>query len=414
MVHPHPQKKATPYVSKVVNTSGKSSKLIIPNKDKIIAKGESRLKRFELRNPNMHANDPVNPMIAERSATDKELRKFVASVLREVNSDIFPYVQTSLEKDPGPDNESRENAEENVPDHTGRERRRKIAAFEDSPSREEKRKVDGLKRTPSRSSTGKSPARPTRSWSKVVTPTRKRKDVSSSESEFDVAQDVQDITHIKRSANKKPHDARSNAPLENASLHYVKNEERWKYIIQRRVALERGLGKDALTCKEVMELIEDAGLMKTVTRFGPCYENLVKDFVVTIHDRCDDINSADYGKVYVRGNVVTFSPTVINNFLGRTNEPQAELEIFDDPVCKEITSKQAPGPATSKKSVIAQLKETYKELEDSIRSNTATNIKLETLMKVMMEEEKKIFCPLVCPLVRVLALYEYGFVSVSG
>lgn len=54
-----------------------------------------------------------------------------------------------------------------------------------------------------------------------------------------------------------------------------------------------------------------------------------------------------------------------------------------------MTSSQALGPATSNKSVIAQLKETCKELEESIRSNTATKIKLETLMKVVMEEEKK-------------------------
>lgn len=86
-----------------------------------------------------------------------------------------------------------------------------------------KRKADGLKGTPSRSSTGKYPVGPTRSWSKVVTPTRKRKDVSSSEPEFDVAQDVQDITPIKRPANNKPRDARSKSPLDNASLHYVKN-----------------------------------------------------------------------------------------------------------------------------------------------------------------------------------------------
>ncbi|KAI5400738.1 hypothetical protein KIW84_065558 [Lathyrus oleraceus] len=53
-----------------------------------------------------------------------------------------------------------------------------------------------------------------------------------------------------------------------------------------------------------------------------------------------------------------------------------------------MTSSQTPGPATSKKSVIAQLKETCKELEGSIRSSTATKIKLETLVKAMMEEEK--------------------------
>lgn len=46
---------------------------------------------------------------------------------------------------------------------------------------------------------------------------------------------------------------------------------------------------------------------------------------MTIPDGYDDVKSADYGKVYVRGNVVTFSPTVINKFLGRTEEPHDEL-----------------------------------------------------------------------------------------
>lgn len=37
---------------------------------------------------------------------------------------------------------------------------------------------------------------------------------------------------------------------------------------------------------------------------------------------------------------MTFSLVVINKFLGRTGEPQAELEVIDDQVCKEITAKQ--------------------------------------------------------------------------
>ncbi|XP_050877845.1 uncharacterized protein LOC127081650 [Lathyrus oleraceus] len=242
-----------------------------------------------------------------------------------------------------------------------------------------------------------------------------------------------------------------------------------------------------------MELIEAAGLMKTVRKFGPYYEGLVKEFVVTILDGCDDVKSEDYRKVYVRGHVVTFSPAVINMFLGRTEEPQAELEVTDYQVCKEITAKQVkhwpnrgklsagklsvkyaflhrieivnwvptnhistisiglgkfiyaigtkrtfdfgkyifeqvlkqtfltvivkkkeshlslhyklfagthvqdivmtssqvPGPATSKKSVIVQMKETCKELDDSIRSSTATKIKLEKLIKALMDEEEK-------------------------
>lgn len=54
-----------------------------------------------------------------------------------------------------------------------------------------------------------------------------------------------------------------------------------------------------------------------------------------------------------------------------------------------MTSSQVPDPVTSKKSVIAQLKETCKKLEDFIRSSTLTKIKLDSLIKAMMEEEKK-------------------------
>lgn len=219
-------------------------------------------------------------------------------------------------------------------------RKGKTMVFKDSPSREIKRKFVGLKGTHSRSSIGKSHVGPTRSWSKVGTPTRKRKLVSSSDSKFDVKKDVQDITPVKISANKKPHAALPKAPLDNVSLHYVKNAKRWKYVIHMRVALERELSKDALKCKEVIELIEAAGLMKTVTQFGPCYESLVKEFVVTILDGCDDVKNADYEKVYVRGNVVTFSLAVINKFLGRIGEPKDELEVTDDQMCKEITAKQ--------------------------------------------------------------------------
>ncbi|XP_050890037.1 uncharacterized protein LOC127095377 [Lathyrus oleraceus] len=370
IIHPSSQKKATPFVCKNVKTYGKSFEPIIPSKDKTVVEEESRSKGSEMRNPIMNVDGTENPTEAGRRAVDKELRKFITSVLKEVNSYILSDVQKSLAKETRPDNESSEKVEESVPEHDALERRSKkkedgivtpgitkrlqrrkgrVVLFEDSPSWEMKRKSVGLKGTPSRSSIGKS----------------------------HVEKDVQDITPVKRSAYKKPHVAMPEAPPNSVSLHYVKNVERWKYVIQRNVALERELGKDALKCKEVVKLIETIGLMKTVTQFGHCHESLIKEFMLTILGGCDDVKSVDYGKVYVRGNVVTFSPTVINKFLGRTEEPQAELEVINDQVCKEITAKQVPGPATSKKSVIAQLKKTYKELEDSIRYNTATKIKLD-------------------------------------
>ncbi|KAI5389839.1 hypothetical protein KIW84_075228 [Lathyrus oleraceus] len=241
IIHPPPQKKHTPSVSKSVKTSGKSSEPIIPSKDKTVVEEESRSKGSEMRKPTMHADDTKNPTEAERSSIDKELREFVTSVLKEVNSYVFPDIQTSLAKEFSLDNDSSEKAEESVPEHDALERRSKknedecvpehaaherrskkkvdhvvnvdeltsdeepltnfvtpsiakrlqrrkgkAVMFEYFLFREMKRKYGGLKDTPSRSSIRKSPIGPTRSWSKVVTPTRKRKVVSSSDSEFDV------------------------------------------------------------------------------------------------------------------------------------------------------------------------------------------------------------------------------------
>ena len=70
----------------------------------------------------------------------------------------------------------------------------------------------------------------------------------------------------------------SNVPINKVSFHYPKNAQRWKFIFQRRLALERELGKKALEMEAVMELIKEAGLLKIVCNLGDCYEKLVKEF----------------------------------------------------------------------------------------------------------------------------------------
>lgn len=127
-IHPPPQKKATPFMSENVKTSGKSSEPIILSKYKTAVEEGSRSKGSEMRNPTMHAGDTKNPVEAERSAIDKELRKFVTSILKEVNSYVFLDVQTSLAKETSPDNDSCEKAEESVPEHAAHERRSKKKA----------------------------------------------------------------------------------------------------------------------------------------------------------------------------------------------------------------------------------------------------------------------------------------------
>ncbi|XP_050890131.1 uncharacterized protein LOC127095494 [Lathyrus oleraceus] len=129
-------------------------------------------------------------------------------------------------------------------------------------------------------------------------------------------------------------------PIENISFHYVENVEKWKFVYQRRLAFERELGKDSLECKEVVSLIENAGLMKSVVGFGKCYKILIKESIVNISKDNDNKRSKEFKKVYVRGNCVEFSPEIINRFMGRSEKEQAEVEVSDNIVCKEITTKQ--------------------------------------------------------------------------
>jgi len=134
---------------------------------------------------------------------------------------------------------------------------------------------------------------PKKGWSKVKVTSRrskKRNGVSSSDSEFDVEEDVPNITPSasKKSTGKKiPHNV-ANVPIDKVSFHYPKNAQRWKYIFHRRLALERGLGKEALECEVVMKLIKEAELLKTVCNFGECYEQLVKEFLVNMPADCEN------------------------------------------------------------------------------------------------------------------------------
>ncbi|KAL5156381.1 hypothetical protein HKD37_U058824 [Glycine soja] len=184
------------------------------------------------------------------------------------------------------------------------------------------------------------PITPTTSrWSKVAIPSKKRKEISSSDSDDDVELDVLDIKRAKKSGKKVPGNV-PDAPLDNISFHSIGNVERWKFVYQRRLAVERELGRDALDCKEIMDLIKAAGLLKTVTKLGDCYESLVREFIVNIPSDITNRKSDDYQKVFVRGKCVRFSPAVINKYLGRPTEGVVDIAVSEHQIAKEITAKQ--------------------------------------------------------------------------
>lgn len=194
----------------------------------------------------------------------------------------------------------------------------------------------GRRSTPST----KTAAGPLKSWSKVEVKNKKRKNMSKSESDYDVEEDVQDITLGRKSAAKKRSTTATSASLEIVKFYPTDNAVKWEFVNQRRIRLERNINNDVSKFKEVVELIEKAGLIKTVTKICPCYEKLVKEFVVNIPTDLDNPHSKWFGKVFVRSHEVTFLPSVINEFLGRSLQPQAELEDTDNQICREITGGQ--------------------------------------------------------------------------
>jgi hypothetical protein len=206
---------------------------------------------------------------------------------------------------------------------------------------------------------------PKKSWSKGTVSSEKKKNLKrkappSSDSEYDVEQDVKDIldseddnrqnvghdvVSIGLSGRKKIHGKKipqnvPDAPMDNVSFHSLAFAHRWNFVFHRRLTLERELSKDAEKNADVMKLIEKAGLKKIVLGIGECYVKLVKEFLVNIPADCDNPISKDYLKVYVRGKCVNFSPVVINRFLGRSEDAQPEFEVTDNEVCKTITADQ--------------------------------------------------------------------------
>ncbi|KAK2449275.1 hypothetical protein QL285_008484 [Trifolium repens] len=129
-------------------------------------------------------------------------------------------------------------------------------------------------------------------------------------------------------------------PMVNISFHFIESAQKWKFVANRRLALEMELSAEALEQKEIIALIEKAGLLKTVTGMGECYEKFVKEFLVNIPEDCDNPLSKKHHKVYVRGKCVNFSPAIINKALGNKEDGYVEMKVTNNQVCKTITANQ--------------------------------------------------------------------------
>ncbi|KAK2444446.1 hypothetical protein QL285_015473 [Trifolium repens] len=181
--------------------------------------------------------------------------------------------------------------------------------------------------------------------SNIVSPSKKKSQKKFRRAAIPDLDVVHDVPNIVSTGKKKiggkiiPQNV-PDVPMDNISFHFIESAQKWKFVANRRLALERELSDEALEQKEIIALIEKAGLMRTVTGIGECYEKLVKEYLVNIPEDCDNPLSKEHHKVYVRGKCVHFSPAIINKFLGNKEDGYAELEVTNNQVCKTITANQ--------------------------------------------------------------------------
>ncbi|XP_058761700.1 uncharacterized protein LOC131635104 [Vicia villosa] len=196
-----------------------------------------------------------------------------------------------------------------------------------------------------------------KSWSKVVPKKRKEREIVEFES--DVERDVPNIPSRKKPTTSKLAASIPEIPIDNVSFHYASSASKWKYMLQKRLAVERELAPNSLENKEILQLSQEVGLLKTVCNLPKCYERLVKEFAVNLSEDCRNSKSVDFRKVFVGGKCVSFSPFVINNFLATTNEAQPELEVTDNKVCQVITTKQVKSWPLKEKLIASKLSIRY-------------------------------------------------------
>lgn len=85
--------------------------------------------------------------------------------------------------------------------------------------------------------------------------------------------------------------------------------------------------------REVIDLIQKAGLLKVALNVSLFSHDLICDFLVNLHKNLNEPSSLEFKKVYVKGHCFVFPLSVINQFL------EMEDSIFaseHSPTTKEL------------------------------------------------------------------------------
>lgn len=70
------------------------------------------------------------------------------------------------------------------------------------------------------------------------------------------------------------------------------------------------------SCLIIMDLVVKASLSKTISKVGPFYPRLIREFIMNLPSDFNDPSSLNYQLVHIRGSQFKISPSIINSFIG--------------------------------------------------------------------------------------------------
>ncbi|KAH6765117.1 hypothetical protein C2S51_016366 [Perilla frutescens var. frutescens] len=102
----------------------------------------------------------------------------------------------------------------------------------------------------------------------------------------------------------------------------------WDKVKKRNVTSEMRVNTSVLVEVGIYTLVETTGLLQTVLKIGEFVSMVVSEFYCNLTRDMDNPTSENYQKVFVRGEMIEFSPRVINEHIGSIIEGKFE-EIED-------------------------------------------------------------------------------------
>ncbi|KAA0068202.1 cell wall protein RBR3-like [Cucumis melo var. makuwa] len=125
-------------------------------------------------------------------------------------------------------------------------------------------------------------------------------------------------------------------------FHIEENVQRWRYVVQRRIADDVNVFDKHHSCLNVMGLIEKVGLSKTISNVGPFCPQLIRKSIVNLPSDFNNSSSPNYQTVHIRGFKFKISPVVINGFLGNNVEPNSSPSNPSNEVLASMLSGGTP------------------------------------------------------------------------